>query len=312
MLRWALNNPHVSLHIAPEERLTVSTQRKRNGHPKRPVHRIASILANLHLLLHVPSFSRWPLKLHFFDEEVYQKWDKYCATADVGPLRSTLEVVTDFKRAAVEDPEAKAKVDILKDDLSEDESAISAEGDAAEDAGQDAQHAEASWGVHALPLDHSPLAPYLEKGQSITTFEREGACVVCRQQLDHDGGLYAICPGGECESVGHLDCWSRHILRQCGEDEDDAVILPTEGRCPECGGAVRWGDMMRELTLRTRGQNEVDKLLRKTRRVSGATKAKTKTKIKANEKTKAKTKRTAKAKATSKGKERATSTDEDE
>lgn len=277
---------------------------------------MASILPNLHLLLRVPSFSRWPLKLHFFDEEVYGKWGAHCVTADVGPLRRTLEVVTDFKPTAVEDLMTKTKPDsIFEDGLSD-----SDDDDAAEvDAGQDEQSAGPSWGIHALPLDHSALAPYLEKGQDITTFEREGACVICREQLDHDGGLYAICPSVGCEGVGHLDCWSRHLLREQGEDGDDTVVLPTEGGCPECGVAVRWGDMMKELTLRTRGQQEVDKLLRKSRRAVGVTKAKAKAKAttakvttKSGAKAKAQAKSTSKGKDKGKGKAKATSAEEDE
>ncbi|KAJ4288219.1 Slx4p interacting protein [Collariella sp. IMI 366227] len=60
---WALNNPHTSLHIPTSSRLTVSTQRKRNGQPRRPSKSLASVVSNLHLLLRVPSFARWPLRV---------------------------------------------------------------------------------------------------------------------------------------------------------------------------------------------------------------------------------------------------------
>lgn len=260
---------------------------------------MTSVLSNLHLLLRVPSFCRWPLKLHFFDEDVYKKWTRHCTTASNELLRSTLEVVTDFKPAgAVEElaviPEPRP--DILRDDLSEADLAMSEkeeEDGAASDSDTTAEGSTRpvgpSWGIHALPLDHTPLAPYLEKGQGISTFEREGSCVVCHQQLDPGLGIYAVCPADGCEGVGHLDCWSRHLLRQGGEGETDTVILPVEGRCPECGGTVRWGDMMRELTLRIRGQKEVDKVLRKSRRAAGLTKTKTKGKTVRTSKTKEKT-----------------------
>lgn len=309
----------MSLHIAPEERLTVFTQRKRNGQPRRPTHSMTSILLNVHLLLRVPSFARWPLKLHFFDKEVHQKWGRHCASAGVGPLPKTLEVVTDFKPAAAAEPPAtssKIKPTILDEDLSEDDDDDGGEeedGDGTgNEEGQKGQPpAGPSWGIHALPLDHAPLTAYLEKGQSITVFEREGGCVVCHEALDHDKGIYAICSQGECEGVGHLDCWSGHLLRQRREDEDDgSVILPTEGRCPACGGAVRWGDMMRELTLRMRGQKEVDKLLRKSRRAAGATKAATKAKTKTRAKDTAAS--PAKSRARGKGKGKATSAGEED
>lgn len=270
----------MSLHIAPEERLTISSQRKRNGHPKRPPHSLTSILSNVHLLLRVPSFARWPLRLHFFDKEVHTRWCRHCASPGIGPLRSTLQVVTDFEPAAGDTTAnlAATKVHIIEDAPSEDEEAGSDAGGAVEKA------AGPRWGIHALPLDHGPLAAYLEKGQNITTFEQEGGCVVCHEDLEHDKGLYAICSNGECQGVGHLDCWSRDLLRQHGEENDDDVLLPMEGSCPKCGGAVRWGDMMRELTLRARGQKEVDKLLRKRIRASGLTKGKAKAKTKLKKK----------------------------
>ncbi|KAI3393090.1 hypothetical protein diail_4761 [Diaporthe ilicicola] len=274
---WALNNPHLSLHISPEVRLTISTQRKRNGQPRRPVHTIASVLSNLHLLLRVPSFARWPLTLHLFDRDVHARWQKYLAGTGVEPLRTTLEVVTDFKPDSVAEAESRKKEDARQRLL---ENADDEEGE--EDEGEEEAPEGPRWGIHALPLDYAPLAPYLEKGQNVTTFEREGNCVVCLQHLDHGKGLYAICSNGECEGVGHVDCWSRHLLHEQGEN--DEMILPVEGSCPKCGGVVRWGDMMRELTLRVRGQKEVDKVLKRSKRSAGVTKPKAKSKGKTKSK----------------------------
>lgn len=274
--RWALNNPHLSLHISPEERLTVSTQRKRNGQPRRPPHTISSVLSNLHLLLRVPSFARWPLTLCFFDREVHARWARYLVGEGVEPLPATLEVVTDFKPASVVDAEAR-RDEAARRRMIED----SDEDEEGEEDGEELDGPK--WGVHALSLDYMPLAPYLEKGQSVVTFEREGNCVVCLQHLEHDKGIYAMCSNGECEGMGHVDCWSRHLLHQQGEHDD--MVLPVEGRCPKCDGAVRWGDMMRELTLRMRGQKDVDKVLKKSRRAAGVTKPKAKPKGKARAKT---------------------------
>ncbi|KKY32653.1 putative giy-yig catalytic domain containing protein [Diaporthe ampelina] len=179
---WALNNPHLSLHISPEDRLTVSTQRKRNGQPRRPPHNIASVLSNLHLLLRVPSFARWPLALRLFDRDVHAHWARY--SAGVEPLRASLNVVTDFKPAAIMEAEASKREAARESVL--------------EDGEQDEKEPDGpKWGVHALPLDYTPLAPYLEKGQNIIMFEREGNCVVCLQHLEPDKGLYAICSNGE-------------------------------------------------------------------------------------------------------------------
>ncbi|KAI0426531.1 hypothetical protein F5Y09DRAFT_318558 [Xylaria sp. FL1042] len=226
---WALNNPHVSLHIPTASRISISTQRKRNGQPKRPRRSVTSIISNVHLLLRVPSFARWPLKLHFFVPEFHEAWTKYCDDASE-PLRKTIPVYADFAPAAADESES-AEV-------------------------------ESPWGIHALPLDYAPMKSYVEKTRSLYSFEREGDCVICGEHLAPGEGLYVTCSNSQCEGTGHLSCWSRHLLgNNPGED-----IIPISGRCPKCDGEVIWGDMMKEMSLRLRGQKEVEKLLRKPRK----------------------------------------------
>jgi len=258
---WALTNPHLSMHIPSTERLVVSTQRKRNGHPKRPPASMTSILSNLHLLLRVPSFARWPLRLHFFVPEVFRAWGRCCgkvAAADgeaeaearvVGRLRAGFTVVTDFEK----------------------EHRQQSLGTATEDIEGEEEGAKPGWGIHALPLDYEPIKDYVAKGQSIFEFERQGDCVVCRETIDPEkeggGGLHAICTNDGCEAVGHLLCWKRHFMpRTTTSEGDDDDILPIQGRCPKCHGEIQWVDMMKELTLRLRGKTEVQKLLKTKRR----------------------------------------------
>ncbi|KAK3328230.1 hypothetical protein B0T19DRAFT_185397 [Cercophora scortea] len=247
---WALTNPHLSMHIPSSSRLTVSRGTKRNGQPRRPAHSMGSILSNLHLLVRVPSFERWPLKLHFFVPDVLAAWKRWCATTK-DALRPSLPVVKDF---ANDGPPSRA----------------TASTSAAAEAGQeDAEQARAPWGIYALPLDYEPIKEYVEKGQAIFEFEREGNCVVCRETIDSGRGLHAVCSNKDCEGVGHLACWSRNLLSASGSGETG--ILPIHGECPKCHGEVRWGDMMKELTLRVRGGKEVEKLLKtKRRRVTKA------------------------------------------
>ncbi len=224
--RWALANPHLTLHIPSDSRITISKQKKRSGRPKRPPPTIKSILENLHLLLRVPSFARWPLRLHFFVPDVYHSWEEGCCTASE-PIRDTIPVLTDFQ------PDHES-----------------------------ASESTEPWGIHAIPLDYAPMKDYVAKTQSIFEFEREGACVLCKEHLPPGQGLYAVCPNAGCEGVGHILCWSRHLL---GE-ENDKDILPISGQCPQCKGDVIWGDMMKEMSLRIRGPKEVEKLLKKPRR----------------------------------------------
>ncbi|KAI0844588.1 hypothetical protein F5Y00DRAFT_248340 [Daldinia vernicosa] len=232
---WALTNPHVSLHIPSTSRISTAAGRKRNGRPRRPRHTLTSILSNLHLLLRVPSFSRWPLNLHFFAPEVHEAWNKWCDTVDE-PLRDTIRVLTDFNPGGTSQRDSES---------SDTENEV-----------------ERLWGIHALPLDYAPMRTYVTKTQSIYDFEREGDCIVCKEHLEPGKGLYATCPNTDCEGTGHISCWSRHLLGK----EADEEIIPISGRCPKCKGEVVWVDLMKEMSLRIRGVKEVEKLLKKPRK----------------------------------------------
>lgn len=231
---WALTNPHLSLHIPSSSRITTSAGTKRNGHPKRPRHSLTSILSNLHLLLRVPSFARWPLNVHFFAPEVHEAWKKWCSTANE-PLRDTIHVLTDFRPSSSTSTSTSGNAENTSADM----------------------EAEQPWGIHALPLDYAPMKDYVTKTQSIYDFEREGDCVICKEHLEPGKGLYATCSHAGCEGTGHVACWSRHMLGK--EVEED--IIPVTGHCPQCKGEVVWGDLMKEMSLRVRGKKEVEKLL---------------------------------------------------
>ncbi|KAH6850681.1 structure-specific endonuclease subunit SLX1 [Chaetomium sp. MPI-CAGE-AT-0009] len=228
---WALNNPHLSVHIPSALRLAVVTRRKRNGRPRRPAKSLASVASNLHLLLRVPSFVRWPLRAHFFNRDAFAAWEKRCGTTASDGLWGSLKVVTDFGPGE----------------------ATTADGEG---------ESPPPWGIHALPLDYEPVKEYVAKGQEIFEFERQGRCVVCREEMKAGEGLHALCTHDGCDGVGHLSCWSRHFLKS----DEPGSIVPVRGQCPKCKKAVDWGDMMKELTLRVRGHKDVEKLLKRKRK----------------------------------------------
>lgn len=219
--RWALANPHLTLHIPAETRLTKSTQTKRNGMPRRPPLSLKSIISNIHLLTGVDSFSRWPLNLHFFAQEAHAAWTTWLKQS-ANPTRPALKVLTDY---------------VVTDNT------------------------DTASGVHALPLDYSPIKDYVEKAHGVIDFERHGSCVHCQEDLQPDKGLYPICPNDECEATGHLKCWSEYAL--AAEEAATGTMIPQSCSCPSCGGPIRWGDMMKELTLRTRDSKEVERIIKR-------------------------------------------------
>jgi structure-specific endonuclease subunit SLX1 len=127
-------------------------------------------------------------------------------------------------------------------------------------------------GISALSINYELHKPHVEKSKAIVDFEREGSCSICDQDLGHDGGIYALCPHLGCESVNHLICLSNSFLqaefrgkncrRESSNVDEEQAILPLDGKCKDCGGTVKWVDIVKEVTLRMRGAKEVDRLLK--------------------------------------------------
>ncbi len=231
LCRWAWQNPHITLRIPPESRIQHATQKKRSGQPKQSRHSVTSLLSNLHVLLRVPSFSRWPLELRFFSEDVYKAWLRWTKTA-AEPIRDSIRVIQDFPKTE-----------------------LASSGN--ESVSPRRKRVKISNGIERVTVDYSNEKPHVEKGKDIVDFEREGSCSICHSDLEHDAGIYTICPNPTCESVTHLTCLSQHFLK----DDADALV-PVEGQCPSCKAGLRWIDVVKELSLRIRGQKEVEKLLK--------------------------------------------------
>lgn len=193
--------------------------------PKRPVHSMKSVMANLHVLTGVASFARWPLNVHFLAREAYSAWESRIRSAQQ-QYHSGVKILTDFNEPMTTDA---------------------------------GEATSAANGIHALPLDYQSMSKYVEKAHDVVHFEQEGNCVHCAEELESGKGLHAMCPNDECKAMGHLDCWSSLALSKNSSDH----IIPEECTCPSCGGQVRWGDMVKELSLRIRGASEVKKLLKR-------------------------------------------------
>jgi structure-specific endonuclease subunit SLX1 len=155
---------------------------------------------------------------------------KSSATAD-GSIRDSIPVIRDFPPAS----------------------------ELGEDSGSpQMKRRKTSRGIAALDVDYANHKSHVEKAREVMQFEREGRCAVCRNELEHDAGIYTVCPNAGCESVSHLTCLSRHFL----ESDESASLIPIAGKCPGCHAELRWVDVVKELTLRMRGQKEVEKLLK--------------------------------------------------
>ncbi|KAF7940586.1 uncharacterized protein EAE98_000713 [Botrytis deweyae] len=235
---WAWQNPHITLHIPPSARISHATQKKRSGHPKRPRHSLQSLLSNLHILLSVSSFSRWPLEVRFFAPDVHKAWVKW-AKAATGSLRDTLPIITDF-------PPAESKV-----------------------SDENGETRDRPYGIEALKVAYEDTKSHLEKGERVFRSVMKESCDICDQDLQHNSGLYTICPNIDCNSITHMTCLSQHFLQGEKDEQSSEQLVPVKGMCPGCQTEIRWNDVVKELSLRTRGQKVVEKLLKPKRARKG-------------------------------------------
>ncbi|KAK5164508.1 Slx4p interacting protein [Saxophila tyrrhenica] len=229
---WAWQNTHMTRHVAPDSRLTNARTTVRispkTGRPrKRPARPRLSLtdrLANLHLLLGSSSFARWPLKVTFYAEDVFRVWQKWVAQDSVEALPSRMKIILD--------PLASKK------------------------SGQ-ANPAEEASGIHAIDVGYSGMKPYLEKTKATLSASSTCACSFCKQTISSSVRGALFCPTDGCNAVGHLECFATAFTK----DDPDAIV-PLSGSCPGCGSQLQWIDLVKELSLRIRGEKEVQKVLK--------------------------------------------------
>jgi len=244
---WSLQNTHTTRHISAEDRITarqsVQVFSKRTGRSKkrmkRPRDSLQDKLSNIHLLLRVKSFERWPLKLHFFAEDVFNAWQKMCKKT-LGNLRSSLPIVTDFVDSK---PTTQSLINVQPSSTQQAEVNTAKVG---------------LTGIHALAVDFAPLKAHVVKSTSLITNTPSPNCSVCHNRVHTDQGIALTCPNASCDMISHLKCLANHFL---AADDKKNVLLPIQGQCPQCNHELQWTELVREASLRLRGEEVVNKML---------------------------------------------------
>lgn len=245
---WAWQNTHLTRHIPNNERISFATTRTKTSpktgrtrrRPGRPKTSLTDKLSNLHLLLRVPYFSKWPLELRFFSDDVYTFWQTWCQRVDA-QISPQIKVWCDeaehdhdpFGQSESEPTHKRWKLDMI-----------------------------GKGGVNGIDPTYASLRPVLEKGQLLLDDDEELACCLCKQHLNPKLDLVTICPQPNCQSLHHMICLSSHFLKP----DRSSSIVPVRGHCPGCQVDLSWAELMKEMTLRIRGEKEVEKILRARKR----------------------------------------------
>lgn len=237
---WAWQNTHATRHIEREVRDARSEELqkgKKNPSPsrkRRPPMSLEARLKNLHHLLGVASFSRWPLNLRFFAPDVFTQWERHIAKLNT-QLRSGVSV----QLTPAELPKLAADVD------SEMRTHFVPET------------------IRAIPVAYEDCKPYVDKTRTVLGNGRTQTCPVCSKRASCSDSLVLVCPLDSCQSVSHMACLSQRFL---AEEANNDALIPTEGTCPGCRSPISWSVMMKELSLRLHGEDEVKAMFKPKRR----------------------------------------------
>ncbi|CAI6295389.1 unnamed protein product [Periconia digitata] len=242
---WAWQNTHATRHIdrhVRDARIEELHKTKKgpaaasaNGRRKRPPMSLQARLKNLHHLLGVASFARWPLKLRFFATDVFGAWEKN--TAKMSPrLRDSVTV--QLTPAELPTPATDTVTQLQNQFM--------------------IPHV-----IKAISVAYEDCQAYTEKGQAVFQDGESHSCSICKGKLESTKALAILCPVEGCHAVTHIHCQSGRFL---AEERDPDSLIPIQGTCVSCKTPLKWIDLMKELSLRTRGQKEIEVMLKPKRR----------------------------------------------
>ncbi|KAL1635873.1 Slx4p interacting protein [Neofusicoccum ribis] len=250
---WAWQHTHLTRHIPAEDRITTTHTAirisphtgKTRKRPTKPRSSLTDKLSNLHLLLRVKSFERWPLRVTFFAEDVHRVWQNWTKTTPF-KLRSGIRV----------ELETAKLLEVFCRPDSE------GEPDTHETIGN-------GEGIDGIDVSYEGSKAHLEKSRTLFEEGKTFACGICSKRMKPAKSIILVCPEGDCRTTSHITCLSESFLEQEGKS---GSIVPLQGQCPGCKKTVLWSTLMKELSLRTRGEKEVASLFKKRRRRASPTK----------------------------------------
>ena len=202
-------------------------------------------IKNLHLLLRVPSFTRMPLSVHFFCEDIYrlwQSWDDRCDTQ----IRDGVNIHLDWNQLDTNPPSKDQTVPTSQarnGDYQDKDSSLDP--------------------IERLDVTYAGIKGHLEKSTLLLAADGNAKCDVCALDLTMQGQTVLICPHRGCRTATHPACLAKVFL---SKNQSQDLLVPTSGKCPGCNRTTAWVDLVKELSLRSRGEKEVAVLMKKSRR----------------------------------------------
>lgn len=234
---WAWQHPFRTRHISEQER-------GEPGSKKKIPLRMRQCIPFLQMLLRSKTFARWPLQVKFFAADAHKEWQRYLASSTKSlPSWISVRHVSDDARP-VPNPRKSRKAPQVP---APPEEAVPPD--------------EPQPSIDDIDATYFPMKSRIAGSVEQLT-NKKLSCSVCSGGLDNGHDRILTCSHDGCDMTSHLQCLSARFLR-AGEQLD--TLLPTMGACPNCCGTLMWSDLVKDLSLRMRGDVHVKKLLKKPR-----------------------------------------------
>ncbi|KAL9019523.1 MAG: hypothetical protein Q9185_003223 [Variospora sp. 1 TL-2023] len=264
MSRWAWQNFHITKKVSHQEREGKASKSNTQSKPQelveteqsenpvrdqkvqkkkrsqRPQVTLAGALTNLHILLRVPSFKRWPLAVRFFCKDVHQKWLD-CTKKANGEFRKGFHVTIDTRDLT--EPTAKAERHVDPQTGHRQKFAPSGIG-----------------GVEGIDVSYSGLKAHVKKSIRLLAEQGIKRCSICANVVESLNSTVVVCPTEECRALSHMAC----LAKQRSDDREFDELLPASVRCPLCLSEHLWLDLVKELSIRARGGKDLAQLTKPT------------------------------------------------
>ena len=178
--------------------------------------------------------------MRFFGENAYRAWRGWNERA-VGNIRGDIKVSLDLKQP---------------DEFNNDNDLPMS----TQAKGKRKREALGKGGIEGLEVGYSDLKNHMEKS-IFTLAEGEGiSCALCAKKLGPKTAMALVCPQQDCRTATHVACLATKFI----EDEGAGTsVTPTCGRCPGCKEEIQWIDLVKELSLRLRGEKELARIMKK-------------------------------------------------
>jgi structure-specific endonuclease subunit SLX1 len=250
---WAWQNTHATRHIERDvrdariEELQGPKKKKgeassttgAGGRRKRPPVSLQARLKNLHYLLGVKSFERWPLDVRFFAADVFTVWEKNTGKMTPALRKSILVQLTPAELPApATDTVSELQNQFKIPDV-----------------------------IRAIPVAYEDSKPHVEIARTTFADPKSKPCSICRTKIAASSSLCVICPVETCRATTHMTCLSARFLAEEPPHQDS--LIPVVGTCPGCRTPLKWATLMKELSLRTRGEKEIEAMFKPKRRKKG-------------------------------------------